>query len=104
MVVPAELLQVTYAGELREYLARKYSHLTLVTFRRLVFAGVQQEIVLLLATREDCSQSDIAFVELDSPADLSIAHVARTPDRSRLTSTTPARSGRSTTSARPSWR
>src|SRR6185503_1762440 len=42
MVLPAELLQVTYAGELREYLSRQYSHLIVVTFRRLIFGGIQQ--------------------------------------------------------------
>jgi adenine-specific DNA methylase len=71
MVLPAELLQVTYAGELREYLARSYSHLVVVTFRRLVFSGIQQETVLLLGVRsESCEPADIAFVELEGSDDL----------------------------------
>lgn len=51
MVLPAELLQVNYAGELRSYLAAKFSELHLVTFRSLVFEGIQQETVLLLGQK-----------------------------------------------------
>jgi adenine-specific DNA methylase len=51
LVVPAEILQVGYAAQLREYLTRRYAHLELVTFRRLLFAKAQQEVVLLLGVR-----------------------------------------------------
>lgn len=70
LVLPAELLQVTYAGELREYLASKYSDLTVVTFRRLLFSGIQQETVLLLGVRSDDATARMSFVELDAMADL----------------------------------
>ena len=76
MVLPAELLQVTYAGELREYLAGHYSELTVVTFRRLVFDGIQQETVLLLGIRSDGGPGLISFVELDSAADLTTERLA----------------------------
>lgn len=72
LVLPAELLQVTYAGELREYLARKYSRLTVVTFRRLVFDGIQEETVLLLGVRQDSLAAQMSFVELDGLDDLRI--------------------------------
>ncbi|MBI2940646.1 MAG: class I SAM-dependent methyltransferase [Chloroflexi bacterium] len=65
LVLPAELLQVTYAAELREYLARKYAQLSVVTFRRLVFSSIQQETVLLLGTRQDGTSAKMSFVELD---------------------------------------
>ena len=74
-VLPAELLQVGYAGELREYLARKYSRLTVVTFRQLIFPEIQQETVLLLGTRGDCEGASISFIELDSTEDLSLERV-----------------------------
>ncbi|HTU78212.1 MAG TPA: class I SAM-dependent methyltransferase [Solirubrobacteraceae bacterium] len=48
MVVPAELMQVNYAAELRAFLVDHFSELTVVTFRRLVFDEVLQEVVLLL--------------------------------------------------------
>lgn len=49
MVVPAELLQVKYAHELRERLASSFDHVVIVGFKRLVFPEIQQEVVLLLA-------------------------------------------------------
>jgi adenine-specific DNA methylase len=76
-VVPAELLQVSYAAELREYLARKFSQLTLVTFRRLVFDGIQQETVLLLGVRGDGGPARMRFVEADDLADLSLSRIRR---------------------------
>lgn len=72
LVVPAELLQVTYAAELREYLARTYSHLTVVTFRRIVFDGIQQETILLLGVREDSPGARMTFVELEGLDDLCV--------------------------------
>jgi adenine-specific DNA methylase len=46
LVLPAELLQVGYAAPLREFLLGRFSEITLVTFERLVFDGVLQEVVL----------------------------------------------------------
>ena len=51
LVVPAEIMQVTYAAELRAFLVDEFAELTVVTFRRLVFDGILQEVVLLLGTR-----------------------------------------------------
>ena len=44
-------MQVTYAAELRAFLVDEFAELTVVTFRRLVFDGILQEVVLLLGTR-----------------------------------------------------
>jgi adenine-specific DNA methylase len=46
LVLPAELLQVTYAAQLREFLLSRFAEITLVTFERLVFDGILQEVVL----------------------------------------------------------
>jgi adenine-specific DNA methylase len=51
LVVPAELMQVTYAAELRAFLVDEFEELTVVTFKRLVFDGILQEVVLLLGIR-----------------------------------------------------
>lgn len=51
LVLPAELLQVGYASELRRFLIDSCSEVTIVSFKRLVFDGILQEVVLLLATR-----------------------------------------------------
>ncbi|OBK20541.1 lactate dehydrogenase [Mycobacterium asiaticum] len=46
LVLPAELLQVGYAAQLRDFLVSRYREITLMSFRRLVFDGVLQEVVL----------------------------------------------------------
>lgn len=65
MVVPAELLQVNYAAELRRFLGDKCHRITVFTFRRLVFEGVQQEIVLLCAERDGGGATGIRTIELE---------------------------------------
>ena len=42
MVIPAELFQVDYAAEARQFLSDFFDKLTLVTFKRLVFDDIQQ--------------------------------------------------------------
>lgn len=70
MVIPAELLQVKYAEQTRAFLARHFGAITIVTFRRLVFEGIQQEVVLVLAEKTPGIESGIDVVELDDAADL----------------------------------
>lgn len=65
LVLPAELLQVSYAKELRKYLSTRYKNIYIITFKRLVFAGIQQEIVLLLGERADSVASQISLLEFD---------------------------------------
>lgn len=65
MVIPAELLQVGYTAELRRFLAANFAAITIVTFRKLLFDGAQQEIVLLLASRKTAGRPGIDVVELD---------------------------------------
>ena len=48
MVIPAELFQVDYAAEARLFLSNYFESLTLVTFKKLVFDDIQQEVILLL--------------------------------------------------------
>lgn len=76
MVVPAELLQVTYASQLRQLLADQFGQITLITFRDLVFGGVEQEVVLLLADKST-SSGGIRVLELGGLADLLDPHVLR---------------------------
>ncbi|MDT5257380.1 MAG: hypothetical protein QOD10_2460 [Mycobacterium sp.] len=46
LVLPAELLQVGYAAQLRDLLLSRFRQITLLTFERLVFDGILQEVVL----------------------------------------------------------
>lgn len=64
MVVPAELFQVDYAAEARKYLSEHFDSLTLVTFKKLVFEGIQQEIFLLLGEKSS-PHKGIRVVELE---------------------------------------
>ncbi|HEX6554891.1 MAG TPA: class I SAM-dependent methyltransferase [Ktedonobacteraceae bacterium] len=77
MVIPAELLQVNYAAELRLFLSQNYSYITLITFKKLVFDGIQQEIVLLLGERNGSEHTGIRTIELEGINDLiSYKHTA----------------------------
>jgi adenine-specific DNA methylase len=50
MVLPAELLQVSYAAQLRSFLVDRFADMELVSCNDLVFKHAQQEVVLLLAS------------------------------------------------------
>lgn len=69
MVIPAELFQVDYAAEARQFLSTFFDKLTLVTFKQLVFNDIQQEVILLLGER-GCDKHGIRVVELDNMIDL----------------------------------
>lgn len=69
MVIPAELFQVDYAAEARQFLSSYFDSLTLVTFKRLVFDDIQQEVVLLLGERGG-TQHGIRVVEMEGLPEL----------------------------------
>ena len=49
LVLPAELLSVNYAAEVRRFLLQRFEKVQLVMFEERVFPGVLEEVVLLLA-------------------------------------------------------
>ncbi|HEX4058220.1 MAG TPA: N-6 DNA methylase [Galbitalea sp.] len=49
LVLPAELLSVNYAAPVRRFLLENFASIDLVVFDELVFAGVQADVVVLLA-------------------------------------------------------
>lgn len=51
-VIPAEILQVAYAKDLRRFLANTLDNITLLTFEELLFDNVQQEIVVLIGEKK----------------------------------------------------
>ena len=69
MVIPAELFQVSYAGETREFLAKYFDRLTLITFQKIVFEDIQQEVILLLGEKASDSKG-IQVIELNDLDDL----------------------------------
>lgn len=70
MVIPAELLQVNYAAETRLFLSNFFECVTLITFKKLVFKGIQQEVVLLLGERDGAAHEGIRVVELNDAGEL----------------------------------
>ncbi|KXA95218.1 hypothetical protein AKJ36_01255 [candidate division MSBL1 archaeon SCGC-AAA259I07] len=70
MIIPAALMQVNYAEELREFLSRSFSRLTIITFEKLVFDGIEEEVVLLLGETDGEESVGINVIELKDLSDL----------------------------------
>lgn len=78
MVIPAELFQVKYAAETRIFLSKFFSRITIVTFKKLVFSDIQQEIILLLCEKDVTTNKGIRVVELSSLAELKKLNISKT--------------------------
>lgn len=64
MVIPAEIMQVDYAAEVRDYLSKKFDRLTIIMFKKLLFPNAQQEVVLLLGEKTS-AQKGIRTIEVN---------------------------------------
>lgn len=69
-IVPAEILQVAYAEDLRLYLAEHLGKITLITFNQLVFPDIEQEVVVFIGEKSD-TEKGIRIVELNNLSDFS---------------------------------
>jgi adenine-specific DNA-methyltransferase len=69
-VLPAELLQVSYAQQLREFLAKHYNKINIISFEKLVFPDIQQEVVLLLCEKNGTKSHLIEHLELKDASEL----------------------------------
>ena len=69
-VLPAEILQVSYAQPLREFLAHFYNKINIVSFEKLVFPDIQQEVVLLLCEKNNSKTHLIEHLELKDAEEL----------------------------------
>lgn len=58
LVLPAELLQVTYASQLRSFLTDRFERIDIVACNELFFEKAEQEVVLLLADGVLATASD----------------------------------------------
>lgn len=70
MVIPAELLQVGYASELRKFLIDNYSRILMVTFKKLVIQEVQEEVVILLCEKNGNERIGMRTLELEDASQL----------------------------------
>ena len=67
-VIPAEILQVAYAEDLRLYLANNLAKITLITFKQLVFPDIEQEIVVLIGEKGE-QEKGIRIIEMNDLSD-----------------------------------
>jgi len=71
-VIPAELLQVAYAEDLRLFLSNNLSKITLLLFEELVFEGIEQEVLVFIGEKgsevsnKDCVIGVKSLKNLDS--------------------------------------
>lgn len=75
-VLPAELLQVSYAQQLREFLAHFYNKINIISFKRLVFPEIQQEVILLLCEKNGSDTHLIEHLEVEDTSGLEKLDVA----------------------------
>ena len=62
-VIPAEILQVAYAEDLRLYLSNHLAKITLITFEQLVFPGIEQEVVVFIGEKGE-TEKGIRIIEM----------------------------------------
>lgn len=75
LVLPAELLQVSYAAQLRSFLTDRFRKIDIIACNELFFDKAEQEVVLLLADDAKAAQSEsnpcrVTLTESDSVADI----------------------------------
>lgn len=64
-VIPAEILQVSYAEDLRLYLANNLAKITLITFEQLVFPDIEQEVVVFIGEKGK-EEKGIRIIEMNN--------------------------------------
>ena len=67
-VIPAEILQVVYAEDLRLFLSNQLSKITLLTFEQLVFPDIEQEILVFIGEKGK-EEKGIRIIELNKLED-----------------------------------
>ncbi len=63
-VIPAEILQVAYAEDLRLYLTNNLAKITLITFEQLVFPDIEQEVVVFIGEKGE-EEKGIRIIEMN---------------------------------------
>lgn len=64
-VVPAEILQVAYAEDLRLFLTNQLSKITLITFEKLVFPEIEQEVLVFIGEKGN-EEKGIRIIEMNN--------------------------------------
>lgn len=72
-VIPAELLQVVYAQDLRQFLSNNLFKITLIAFKELVFPDIEQEVIVLIGEKNKdipVDKATISVVEFNNFEDM----------------------------------
>lgn len=69
-VLPAELLQVSYAKPLRKFLSSFFNSIYIISFEKLVFEGIQQEVVILMCEKDTTESHYINHIEFKDASEL----------------------------------
>ena len=64
-VIPAEILQVAYAEDLRLFLTNQLSKITLITFEKLIFPDVEQEVCVFVGEK-GVGEKGIRIIEMNT--------------------------------------
>ena len=67
-VIPAEILQVAYAENLRLFLSNQLSKMTLITFEKLIFPEIQQEVLVFIGEKDN-EKKGLRIIEMNSIED-----------------------------------
>ncbi len=76
-VLPAETLQVSYAKQLRNFLAHYYNKINIVSFKKLLFQGIEQEVIILLCEKNISASHLIEHLEVTDADDLKLIDITR---------------------------
>ena len=77
LVLPAELLQVTYAGQLRSFLTDRFARIDIVACNELFFEKAEQEVVLLLADGALAEVSEVNTCRVTLTEAATVAEITR---------------------------
>jgi adenine-specific DNA-methyltransferase len=89
LVLPAELLQVTYAAQLRSFLTDRFARLDIVACNELFFENAEQEVVLLLADGALPASSGTNECRVTLTESASVAEITDRPPRAVLANAKP---------------
>jgi adenine-specific DNA-methyltransferase len=72
LVIPAEILQVKYAKELRALIVDEFDRVEVFAFNELIFDGIQQDVVALIGVKgiQDINEHGFSFYQVDELHDL----------------------------------
>ncbi len=89
LVLPAELLQVSYAAQLRSFLTDRFRQIDIIACNELFFDNAEQEVLLLLADEARAAPSEINSCRVTLTESNSVADIVRRPPASVLEGASP---------------